>query len=430
MPLEMVMNEIPNRKKPGWQCPAWLAFVLLAPAALADRLSLENAEALALHADPSVQMVEARGAALAEQAVAARQLPDPMLKLGVMGLPTDTFKLGQEAMTQVQLGVVQKFPRGRSRELESRQLQQRSSGLDAMASDQRLRVVQSVQEAFLEVLLQERLAEINAEATTAFTDLADITLEYYGTGRVPQQDVLRASVELARVRDRATVIAQHEDTARAGLATWIGEAAYRELRQPWPPFDSLPAPEAILAGLQSHPRIRAYQQSVIAAETGVDLARQRYKPEFSVDLTYGGRGGLNPDGSGRSDLLSAMLMMDVPLFTGKRQDRVVAARVAESSAAAFGRDDVYRQLKREAEQYVATLKRQQERLELFRTILLPEADFNSEAALDAYQAAVADLTALMRARITEFELQLEYARLESESLKTRSRLQYLAGDGA
>ena len=424
------MNEIPNRKKPGWQCPAWLAFVLLAPAALADQLSLENAEALALHEDPSVQMVEARGAALAEQAVAAGQLPDPMLKLGVMGLPTDTFKLGQEAMTQVQLGVVQKFPRGRSRELESRQLQQRSSGLDAMASDQRLRVVQSVQEAFLEVLLQERLAEINAEATTAFTDLADITLEYYGTGRVPQQDVLRASVELARVRDRATVIAQHEDTARAGLATWIGEAAYRELRQPWPPFDLLPAPEAILAGLQSHPRIRAYQQNVVAAETGVDLARQRYKPEFSVDLTYGGRGGLNPDGSGRSDLLSAMLMMDVPLFTGKRQDRVVAARVAESSAAAFGRDDVYRQLKRQAEQYVATLKRQQERLELFRTILLPEADFNSEAALDAYQAAVADLTALMRARITEFELQLEYARLESESLKTRSRLQYLAGDGA
>jgi outer membrane protein TolC len=404
--------------------------VLLAPAAVADQLSLENAEALALHEDPSVQMVEARGAALAEQAVAARQLPDPMLKLGVMGLPTDTFKLGQEAMTQVQLGVVQKFPRGRSRELESRQLQQRSSGLDAMASDQRLRVVQSVQEAFLEVLLQERLAEINAEATTAFTDLADITLEYYGTGRVPQQDVLRASVELARVRDRATVIAQHEDTARAQLATWIGEAAYRELRQPWPPFDLLPAPEAILAGLQSHPRIRAYQQNVVAAETGVDLARQRYKPEFSVDLTYGGRGGLNPDGSGRSDLLSAMLMMDVPLFTGKRQDRVVAARVAESSAAAFGRDDVYRQLKREAEQYVATLKRQQERLELFRTILLPEADFNSEAALDAYQAAVADLTALMRARITEFELQLEYARLESETLKTRSRLQYLAGDGA
>lgn len=422
------MNELPNRNKPGWLCLAWLAFVLLPPAAWADQLSLENAIALALHEDPSVQSVEARGAALAEEAVAAGQLPDPMLKMGVMGLPTDTFNLGQEAMTQVQLGVVQKFPRGRSRELRSKQLNQRSSGLDAMARDQRLRVVQSVQEAFLEVLLQERLAEINAEAITAFTDLADITLEYYGTGRVPQQDVLRASVELARVRDRATVIAQHEDTARADLAAWIGEAAYRELRQPWPPFDSVAAPEVILAGLQSHPRIRAHQQNVVAAETGVDLARQRYKPEFSVDLTYGGRGGLNPDGRSRSDLLSAMLVMDIPLFTGKRQDRMVAARVAESSAAAFSRDDMYRQMRRQVDQYAATLRRQQERLELFQSILLPEAEFNSEAALDAYQTAVADLTALMRARITEFELQLEYARLESETLKTRSRLQYLAGD--
>lgn len=398
--------------------------------AQAAPLSLQDAEALALLEDPSVQAVEAQSEALSEQAVAARQLPDPMLKLGVIGLPTDTFNLGQEPMTQVQLGVVQKFPRGRSRALQSQQLNQRSSGLDAMARNQRLRVVQSVQEAYLEVLLQERLAQINAEATTAFTDLADITLEYYGTGRVPQQDVLRASVELARVRDRSTVIAQYEDTARAELAAWIGEAAYRELRQPWPQLDSVPAPEVILAGLQSHPRIRAHQQNVVAAETGVDLARQRYKPEFSVDLTYGGRGGLNPDGRGRSDLLSAMLVMDVPLFTGNRQDRVVAARVAESSAAAFSRDDVYRQMRRQVDQYAATLRRQQERLELFQNILLPEAEFNSEAALDAYQAAVADLTALMRARITEFELQLEYARLESETLKTRSRLQYLAGDGA
>lgn len=425
------MNEIPNRNKwAHWQCLAWLAFVLLAPAAGASQLSLENAEALALHDDPSVRAVETRGDALAEEAVAARQLPDPMLKLGVMGLPTDTFNLGQEAMTQVQLGVVQKFPRGRSRALRSKQLNQRSSGLDAMARDQRLRVVQSVQEAFLEVLLQERLAEINVEATTAFADLADITLEYYGTGRVPQQDVLRASVELARVRDRSTVIAQHEDTARAELAAWIGEAAYRELRQPWPQFESVPATEVIQAGLASHPRIQAHQQNVVAAETGVDLARQRYKPELSVDLTYGGRGGLNPDGRSRSDLLSAMLVMDVPLFTSKRQDRVVAARAAESSAAAFSRDDVYRQMKREVDQYAATLRRQQERLELFQSILLPEAEFNSEAALDAYQAALGDLTALMRARITEFELQLEYARLESETLKTRSRLQYLAGDEA
>jgi len=34
----------------------------------------------------------------------------------------------------------------------------------------------------------------------------------------------------------------------------------------------------------------------------------------------------------------------------------------------------------------------------------------------------------MRARITEFELQLEYAELQAEQLKTVSRLHYLGGE--
>ncbi len=77
------------------------------------------------------------------------------------------------------------------------------------------------------------------------------------------------------------------------------------------------------------------QQQVAAAETGVELAEQRYKPEFGIDLTYGGRGGNNPDGSSRSDLFSIMVMMDLPLFHKNRQDRYKAAAIAESSVAAF-----------------------------------------------------------------------------------------------
>ena len=37
---------------------------------------------------------------------------------------------------------------------------------------------------------------------------------------------------------------------------------------------------------------------------------------------------------------------------------------------------------------------------------------------------------VMRARITEFELQLEYASLRAEALKTRARLRYLEGESS
>ena len=405
-----------------------LVLALAAVEGRADSLSLEAAEAIALEQDPSLRAVQARREAMDEMAVASEQLPDPILRTGVMSLPTDTWELGQEPMTQVVVGVSQKFPRGRTRALRSEQMFEQSAALDEMLGDQRLRIALSVREEYLEVLKQLKLAEINADAIDTFSDLADITQDYYATGRVQQQDVLRAAVELARVQDRGTRIAQEEDRARARLETWIGPAAWRELDSDWPDPGSPPTLDEIRAGLTQHPRIVALQQRVEAADTGIELAEQRYKPEFGIDLTYGGRGGNEMDGSSRSDLFSVMVMMDLPLFHKNRQDRYKAAAVSEASAAAFDRDDLYRRLQSEAAMHAATLDRQRQRLALFEKSLLPDAEFNAEAAFSAYQAALDSLTTLMRARITEFELQLDYATLRAELLKTQVRLAYFEGE--
>ncbi len=394
----------------------------------ASALSLAAVEELALSSDPGVQSVRASRQALDEMSVAADQFPDPLLKMGLVSLPVDTFNLGQEAMTQVQVGLVQRFPRGNSRALRSEQIGLRSQGLDEVARDKELQVLLAVREQFLEVAKQRKLARINAEAISAFSDLAEITQEYYATGRVQQQDVLQAAVELAKVEDRATRIAQSEQQARARLAIWIGEAAYRDLGDTWPLLETAASVDAIKENLLIHPRIQALQKSISAAETGVELARQKYRPEFALDVTYGGRGGTNPDGSSRTDLMTFMVVMDVPLFHKNRQDRVVAAQVAESSAAMFTRDDLLRRMSSEADFHTSTWLKQQERIELFENSLLPEAAFSSSASLDAYQSSVADLTTLLRTRITEFNLQLEHASLQAEVLKTHARLLYLEGE--
>ncbi len=408
---------------------AGLTLLLLLPWQFvqAQLLSLEQAEALAMERDPAIEAVLSRQVALDELGVASGEMPDPMIKFGVMALPTDTFHLGQEPMTQVQVGVIQRFPRGSSRDLRAAQYQERSRGLDEVARDQQLRIRLDVREQYLEVLKQHRLGEINAKAEVVFTDLAEITQDYYATGQVQQQDVLRAAVELARVQERAVRIAEEEQRARARLAAWIGDRAWEDLVQDWPLLDLPRDGDTIKQGLQRHPRILALHQEVVAADTGVELARQAYKPEFSVDLTYGGRGGENMDGSSRADLLSVMVMMDVPLFTGNRQDRQVSANLAQAAALAFDRDDVYRRMRSEIDVHLASWQRQRDRLALYESSLLPDAEFNAQSTFDAYQAAFADMTTLMRARITEFDLQLEYARLKAEAFKSQARLLYLEG---
>ncbi len=414
-------------------CQAPVVFAALAGIAFsstiaASVLNLAVAEELALASDPGVQSVQAKRLALDEMSVAAEQLPDPLLKLGLANLPMDTFNLGQEAMTQVQVGLVQKFPRGKSRSLQSEQIELKSQGLDEFSHDQELQILLAVREQFLEVLKQRHLASINEEAIMAFSDVADITQDYYATGRVHQQTVLQAAVELAKVEDRATRIAQDEEQARSRLAIWIGDAAYGDLDSDWPRFNFQTSADVVKDNLYKHPRIQALQKNISAAETGVELARQKYKPEFALDVTYGGRAGYNPNGSPRTDLLTMMVVMDVPLFHKNRQDRVVAAQVAESSAAMFSRDDLLRRMRSEVDFNISTYQRQQERISLFENSLLPDAEFSSEASFEAYQSSIEDLTSLLRTRITEFDLQLEHVRLQAEVRKTLARLLYLEGE--
>jgi outer membrane protein TolC len=399
-----------------------------AGSAYAASLSISEAEQLALKDDYTLRAINARSLSMSELSVATERLPDPQLKLGFANLPTDTFNLGQEPMTQAVIGVRQKFPRGHTRSLNSARLNESVARSDAEAEDRKHLVLLAVREEFTRIYLHQERQKILQQSLIVFADLAEITRDYYATGRAHQQDVVQAQLELSKVEERLTRIQQQEEEARARLAERIGADAYRDFDSKWPQVAQPTSAQHIIASLAEHPRILAWQHEIAKSQKSEELARQAYKPGFAVDLAYGGRGGRNPDGTDRSDFLSVFVTMDIPLFTKNRQDRVLASSIADTSATRFARDDIYRSMKARVDQHVATLTREQERLGLYEEHLLPQAAFNAEAAFEAYQNAVDDLTTLMRARIGEYELKLSHVALRADEIITRARLLYLQGE--
>jgi outer membrane protein TolC len=394
----------------------------------AANLTVEEAGQLALKDDFTLQAIGARSQSMSELSLAAETLPDPKLKLGFANLPTDTFNLGQEAMTQAVIGVRQTFPRGHTRALNSERITKSVARVDAQAEDQKRVILLSVREEYIRIYLHRERQNILKQSLVVFSDLAEITRDYYANGRAHQQDVVQAQLELFKVEERLARIQQQEDEARARLAERIGTNAYRDLDPQWPQINEPLPKQQILSSLPEHPRLRAWQHEISKSKTSEEISRQAYKPGFAVDLAYGGRGGQNPNGTDRADLFSVFVTMDIPLFTKNRQDRVLASNIAETSATQFAHDDVYRSMKARVEENVATLNHEQERLQLYQEYLLPQAAFNSEAAFEAYQNAVDDLTTLMRARIGEYELKLSHAALRADEIITRARLLYLQGE--
>ena len=397
-------------------------------AVVAAELTVEEAGQLALQDDYALQAIQARKQSMSELSVAAEKLPDPKLRLGFANLPTDTFNLGEEPMTQTVIGVQQMFPRGQTRSLNSERLNESVARQDAEADDRRSQVLLAVREQYTQVFLQREREKILQQSVAVFTDLAGIIRDYYATGRAHQQDVVQAQLELSKVEERLVAIRQQEQEARARLAERIGANAYRELEPAWPQIDPPPPAAQIISGLAGHPRLRALQHEIAKSKTTEELARQAYKPGFGVDLAYGARSGQNLDGSDRSDFLSVFVTMDIPLFSRNRQDRELAASIADTSATEYARDDVYRSMKARVEEYAGTLASQQERLNLYQDNLLPQAAFNAETAFEDYQDAVGDLTTLMRARIGEYELKLSHAALRADEIITRARLLYFQGE--
>ena len=391
-------------------------------------LSLQQAEQLALEADPVVNSHRARSRSYDAEATANGTLPDPKLRLGMFNVPLDSFSTSEDPSTQLRIGIQQEFPRGATTDLKQQQSRWLAQAALAQAHDEELKLLLNVRDTYLNLYYEAQAGRIVSETRELFRKLVNITEDQYAQGRVNQQDVIHADLELSRLDDRATKIRGNEDGFRAQLAQWIGDVAWQPVDEGLPVLPEVPNTDDLNALLTGHPSVRAENAKVEASVTMTEVARQEYKPGVGAFVEYRKRFGENPDGSDRSDMMAAMVTMDIPLFTENRQDKRVVAREQSASAARYARDDALRALKRKLEKDRAVYRRLSERELIYKNKLVNAASNNARASLDAYQAGVTEFTTLMRAGITELDVRLENLRIKVDRLRAQARLLYITGE--
>jgi len=392
---------------------------------LANELSLVEAERLALEADFIIKQYNASADSLNEIAIAEEQLPDPKAKFGIMNIPVNSFDRSQEPMTQLQFGVQQSFPRGDTLHYKRQRIEDMADVDKAKALDQKKKVLRSLRNSYLDLYLNVKTESILQQNRDLFTQLLDITQRQYAVGRDNQHDVLRAQLELALVDDRIAEIVGAKEIAQAELSKWIGSnSAQRPLPETFPELTTFSDVEMIISSLADHPLIQMEDAVVNSKEKNIKIAEEQYKPGWMLDLTYGQRSGNNLDGSSRDDFASAMVMVDIPLFTDKRQDKRLSASKLEHIASQYSRSDRLLELKRQVEKEHANWVRMGRRFELYETRAVVDAAQNSESTLKAYQNGQTDFTTLMRARLTELNTQLDMLKIRVDRAKSQANLLY------
>jgi outer membrane protein TolC len=298
---------------------------------------------------------------------------------------------------------------------------------DARTENQRRKITRNVRETWLELFYWINAERVVAKNRNLFSKLVTVTKQQYAAGRQKQQDVIRSELELGMLDDRETKITTMLEMTRAKLEKYIGnDLTNINLDKVLPQFI---VNENDNSWLEKHPMMRMQQAMVTTSEKNVDLAKQSYKPSWMLDLTYGKReDAIN--GTERADFVSAMVMFDLPLFTGERQDKKVAANKFRLNGALNSREERKRELIKMWQVNQSKETRLSQRIKQYQTLLVPKAHENTAAALYAYQSGRSGFTALMRAQITELETQLKELRLKVDAAKTHALLLYLVGENS
>ncbi len=431
----LIDGRVPDYQRHAyWRSTLWVATLVAAisfmPSAHAQHglpLTLSEAEDIAAAKEPGQAAMLAAAEGLDEQAVAAGQLPDPSMRVGLGNFPLSSGGFSTEGMTQAQLAFRQVFTRSKSRQLGSERLRAMADERERSAEARARDVLMATRVAWLEAYYWRKAQQIVIESRPFFEDLVEVTRSMYAVGRKTQHDVLRAELELSRLDDRFIEADRSRAAAQAALSQWLGEQAFRPVAMKLPAWSHPPELADLIRELAQHPSVQAADTAVVAMQSGVELARQQARPDWALDVAYGYREGFLPSGEPRSDFISVSVSVDLPLFRANRQDRRLASALSERRAALATREQVHAQLKSELQLHYLRWSDLQRRLALYENRILGQSRGQAQAALLAYQSDTGDFSDVMRGYIDDLTTRLEYTRLQVEQAQSYAMLANFGG---
>ncbi|CAN5731419.1 TolC family protein [soil metagenome] len=345
-----------------------------------------------------------RAAGSAVEAAAAREPsaglpPDPELQLGIMnaslpGLSTD---MPASMAPSIQLMQMLPFP-GKLR--LSREIAEQTTAMSRNAAEAMWWEVRSTTAmAFHDVYQADRQLDVMRETLDWLTQFEQVSLTMYSTGAGRQSDVLRAGVEVARMKAELERMQAMRAVAAARLNALLDRASDTVVpRLAWTP---LPADIPALADLErwaeeSRPLIDRGRVALDRARTQEMLARRELWPDLTVGVQYGQRGS----DTGTERMGSVMLGFSLPVFAGQRQMQMRREAAAMTAMSAAELDALRADMRSRVGELHAELTRTRSLVALYRAEVLPQAEANVTSAFSAYRVGRVDFMTLVDARMT------------------------------
>ncbi|CAH6834859.1 Heavy metal RND efflux outer membrane protein, CzcC family [Vibrio chagasii] len=393
---------------------------------------------IALSQDSNRKQYFAQSQAMRETGIASATLMDPKLKVGFGGLPVDSFQFDEDPMTNISVGLMQQFERGNTLDLQQKKASQQADGLALQVEARELTVANSMTQLWLELGYQQVAEGVMRENRRLLVELENYVQTNYSIGKSEAQDLLNAQLQVSKLDEKLQANQQVQRRLISQLSEWLGsdwlgsqvlesQGTLNATNQiDWSLLESKLATNIDSTKhyqlLTDHPLVKISDVSISSNQTQVELAEQAYTPQFGVEVMYAHRQANNMAGEPASDLVSAYLTVDIPLFTGNRQDKNLSAAQHQVGAAKSQKDTLLAQMNAQVNALLVDKANLTQRLERYQSSLLPQTSARIRAVERGYQNNTAQFNDVISATTDELALKLEQQRLITDLNIVNSKL--------
>ena len=413
---------------------AWLAPALLAVAATASAQPAPDGPLPGRDLRGVLEYLEARNPELRSMALeadAARQrtgvagaLPDPMVSMELRDVPVSEPTLSPANAGSARYAVKQVFPLGDKRGLRRGVAEAELSAAEARRNATLAELRTKAKTAYSQYWYATQAQRVTEGVRGLMVDLEQIARARYGTGLVPQQDVIKAQTEVTAIRTELLMQASERRQAAARLNGVLARPADAPLADAEAPRE-IPARALDFAGLtktagERNPQLVVQAAQLASASRNADLVRANRWP----DLTFGVAGIQRGT---RLTEYELMVEVNIPW-----QRDVLRANEGEAlammSAVEARRDAAAAQLQGELGQNWAALDALREQSAILRDTLLPQAQLTFDSALSAYQSGRVDFGTLLDAQRQIRRTRLDLLKVQLEQQMRLAEIERIVGE--
>ena len=391
---------------------------------------LQNLINEALKANAEVKQMASLAGAAKETIKPAGALEDPTVSFGMNNIPTDTWALNQDPMTQKMLELSQKFPFPGKRRLRSEVAAEQAKSEELVYRDKANEIRAKVVMSYWNLALAYAGFDIVQKNKQFWEQVVQVTETRYKVGQGMQADVLQSQVELGNYLDRLLQYKQRQESSQADLNALRSKPPQTPVGRPQPlrprPFNL--KLDDLFAQAEARPQLQALKALVARQEKAVALAKKEYFPDATVTLGYAFRETLGPPVNlKQADMFNGGVMFNLPVWQGSKIKPKIREEQERQTAAKEAVENTWNQVAGAIKDRYAKLMRLAQQITLYNQGIIPQARQAAEASLASYQVGSLGFTQLYQNQIAAYNAELTMQEYLKEFEENWAELEWLAG---